>query len=292
MTENFLLLYTFFMVKILFYIMLNWFVVDFVVLSSTIKTLRIKMSFAKVMVLCLLSILFKSFTFVLGNTRFLRVLILFSAQNFLALIVFVSQKETNYLRILATMFTYIFLMYGITFVLAICFDIRFNTFNKFFTMPIWLVSLSLFLYGYFLLNILCIIKERKIVGKLFRKVKVLLMGKEFIFSGYIDSGNMLKEPVSGSPVLILSKQSLKKQVSKEFFSLMQEDKLNTMIGEKVKKIKYSTLSGFCSYMYVIKPEALKIIGGGEKEKELLNCFVGVVDYNFNKFDMLLSRDCM
>ena len=103
--------------------------------------------------------------------------------------------------------------------------------------------------------------------------------------------NMLKEDSSGAPVLILSREKLKKKISKEMFQMLEEKNLEKLIGEKVREVKYSTLSGFCSKMYVIKPESLVLING-EKSKDVKECFIGIVDYPFRKFDILLSRECI
>ena len=279
------------MVKLIFLIAFNWFVVDLLVLLSTVKTLKISMSFFKIFILSVLAVLFKSFVFVLGDSNFLQILILFTSQNLLALLVFVSQKESNYLRILTTIFTYIFLMYGLTLVLIFCFELKVVSLSQFFSLPIWLMAISAFLYIYFLCCILHFLRERKIVGKLFRRVRLVMFGKEIEINGYVDSGNMLKEPVSGMPVFVMSRSSLKKRVSKEFFDAMKPETLQTMLGEKVKEVKYSTLSGFCSKMYVIKPERVKV-QFNENEKQFNNCYIGLIDHDFKKFDILLSRDCM
>ena len=111
------------------------------------------------------------------------------------------------------------------------------------------------------------------------------------FIGYIDSGNMLKEYSSGAPVLILSREKLRKKVSKEMFEMLDDRSLEKLVGDKVREVKYSTLSGFCSKMFVVKPESLTLINGGVS-KDVDDCFVGIIDYSFHKFDILLSRECI
>lgn len=122
------------------------------------------------------------------------------------------------------------------------------------------------------------------------KIKIMINGKEKILNAMVDTGNMLKEPLTGNPVIVVEKVAL--------YDLLPKDILNnidSMLGgdfekipEDIKKeyisrlkiIPFSSLGKQNGMLIGIKAEKIEIINEQIEEKN--NAIIGIYNKSLTK----------
>ena len=123
------------------------------------------------------------------------------------------------------------------------------------------------------------------------KVKIKLNGKEVVLDTMVDTGNMLKEPLTGNPVVVVEKTSLYDLMPKEIlnntesilggdFEKIPEDIKNDYIS-RLKIIPFSSLGKQNGMLIGIKPEKLKVINE-QAEEEKDNAIIGIYNKSLTK----------
>ena len=122
------------------------------------------------------------------------------------------------------------------------------------------------------------------------KIKIGLNEKEIILDTMVDTGNMLKEPITGLPVAVVEKNSLYELMPKEIlnntdsilggdFDNIPEDIKNEYIP-KLKIIPFSSLGKQNGMLVGIKAEKFEVINEEVEEKE--NVIIGIYNKSLTK----------
>lgn len=122
------------------------------------------------------------------------------------------------------------------------------------------------------------------------QVKIKLNQKEKILNAIVDTGNMLKEPITGSPVIVVEKNALYDLMPKEIlnnteyilggdFEKIPEDIKNEYIP-KLKIIPFSSLGKQNGMLVGIKPEKVEVINEEVEEKD--NAIIGIYSKSLTK----------
>lgn len=123
------------------------------------------------------------------------------------------------------------------------------------------------------------------------KILIKLNGKEITLNTMVDTGNMLKEPITGNPVAVVEKNSLYDVLPKEIlnnteailggdFGKIPEDIKQEYIP-KLKFIPFSSLGKQNGMLIGIKPEKLKVINE-EIEEEREEAIIGIYSKSLTK----------
>ena len=123
------------------------------------------------------------------------------------------------------------------------------------------------------------------------KVSIKLNGKEVILDTMVDTGNMLKEPITGNPVVVVEKNSLYDVIPKEILNNTESilggdfekipDDIKQEYIPKLKFIPFSSLGKQNGMLIGIKPEKLKVINE-ELENEKKNAIIGIYNKSLTK----------
>lgn len=122
------------------------------------------------------------------------------------------------------------------------------------------------------------------------KVKIKLNGKDKILNTMVDTGNMLKEPITGNPVMVVEKTVLYDLMPKEIlnntdailggdFDKIPED-IKYEYMQRLKFIPFSSLGKQNGMLVGIKPEKLEVIS--EQVVEKSNAIVGIYGKSLTK----------
>ncbi len=122
------------------------------------------------------------------------------------------------------------------------------------------------------------------------KVKIKIDGKEKIVNTMVDTGNMLKEPITGTPVVVVEKVTLYDLIPKEIlnntdailggdFEKIPESIKKEYIN-KLKIIPFSSLGKQNGMLVGIKPEKVEIIN--EETKEEKDAIIGIYNKSLTK----------
>lgn len=133
--------------------------------------------------------------------------------------------------------------------------------------------------------------KNKITKKdMFCKVKIVLNGKELILNTMVDTGNLLKEPITGSSVVVVERTSLYDILPKEILNNTESilcgdftnisDEIKNEYITKLKIIPFSSLGKQNGMLIGIKPEKLEVINEQTEEKN--NAIIGIYNKSLTK----------
>lgn len=136
------------------------------------------------------------------------------------------------------------------------------------------------------------IMRNKITKKdMFCKVEIQINGKKIETTAMLDTGNLLKEPITNTPVIVVEHTLLYDCIPKEILNHLDEllggefDNISEKIKEeymaKLKFIPFSSLGKQNGMLLGIKAEFVKI-KDGEREKEKDNVIVGIYNKSLTK----------
>ena len=122
------------------------------------------------------------------------------------------------------------------------------------------------------------------------KVKIKLNGKEETVEAMVDTGNMLKEPITGTPVVVVERTSLYELLPKEIlnntesilggdFEKIPEEIKNEYVP-KLKLIPFTSLGKQNGMLVGIKPEKIEVIN--EQTEEEKNAIIGIYNKSLTK----------
>ena len=122
------------------------------------------------------------------------------------------------------------------------------------------------------------------------KIKIKINGKEKTLDAMVDTGNMLKEPITGTPVAVVERTSLYDLLPKEIlnntesilggdFKNIPEDIKREYIP-KLKIIPFASLGKQNGMLLGIKPEKIEIIN--EQTEENKNAIIGIYNKSLTK----------
>ena len=105
-------------------------------------------------------------------------------------------------------------------------------------------------------------------------VSMVIDDKNYDFNGYVDSGNSLREPVTGKPVVLLDKKGAEKLPFKP-----------SDLWDRYAVIPYRTVGVECGYLESVRSD--KIIFD---KKISEGAFIAFYDGNFGDFEALINKD--
>ena len=122
------------------------------------------------------------------------------------------------------------------------------------------------------------------------KVKIRLNGKEETVEAMVDTGNMLKEPITGTPVAVVERTSLYELLPNEIlnntesilggdFEKIPEEIKNEYVP-KLKLIPFASLGKQNGMLVGIKPEKIEVIN--EQTEEEKNAIIGIYNKSLTK----------
>ena len=145
--------------------------------------------------------------------------------------------------------------------------------------------------GFFIMVTAFSIVKSKITKKdMFCDIEIKLNEKIIKTKAILDTGNLLKEPITNTPVVVVEHTLLYECIPKEILNNLEKiiggdfEKLPNNIREeyvlKLKLIPFSSLGKTNGMLLGIKPEYLKVIG--EEERVTRNVIIGIYNKSLTK----------
>ena len=166
------------------------------------------------------------------------------------------------------------------------------------TYPLKTVILAAIVAFIVIITAFTIIKSKMTKKDLIYKIEVKLNGKEIQTEALVDTGNMLKEPITNTPVVVIEHTLLYDIIPKEILNHLEDiiggdfekipEEIRNKYISKLKLIPFSSLGKQNGMLIGIKPEYLKIIKEEEIEKKqeekmkLTNVILGIYDKSLTK----------
>lgn len=138
--------------------------------------------------------------------------------------------------------------------------------------------------GFVIVNIAFrLVKGRVSKKDMFCMVKIVFQGKSTCFKAMIDTGNLLKDPMSGMPVVIVEAKQLEEIIPRQVIQNLnhilggEQKQVNQIPEEYVSKfrvIPFSSLGKQNGLLLGFKADSITVIQE-EKEKEIKKVIVGI-----------------
>lgn len=161
------------------------------------------------------------------------------------------------------------------------------------TYPLKTVILGAIVAFVIIITAFKIIKNKISKKDLICEITVEIEDKKIITKALIDTGNMLKEPITNTPVVVIEHTLLYDVLPKEILNHLEEiiggdfkeipEEIKNKYVSKLKLIPYSSLGKQNGMLLGIKAKKLIIVKGEEKEKiEKENIILGIYDKSLTK----------
>ena len=161
------------------------------------------------------------------------------------------------------------------------------------TYPLKTVILGAIVAFVIIITAFKIIKNKISKKDLICEITVEIENKKIITKALIDTGNMLKEPITNTPVVVIERTLLYDVIPKEILNHLEEiiggdfkeipEEIKNKYVSKLKLIPYSSLGKQNGMLLGIKAKKLIIVKGEEKEKiEKENIILGIYDKSLTK----------
>lgn len=160
------------------------------------------------------------------------------------------------------------------------------------TYPIKTVFLGAIIGFIIIITAFKIVKTKISKKDMFCEVIIILNKKEITLKTMIDTGNLLKEPITGNPVIVVEHTALYDILPKEILDNLEnilggdfekiEEKIKQEYRSKLKLIPYSSLGKQNGMLLGIKAEKVKIQKEDEIEEKKQNVMIGIYNKSLTK----------
>lgn len=264
------------------------FAIDYIILYSTAKTLFLKRNIFKILSGALIGGIYGIFAF---EKSFV-----FNALTYIFVtffILYVTFSKLNF-KIVSTFYIISFLFGGISGYLNNLYGVI-KMSNGFFYIEnnLLAVLLGVVLSSFIVVIFLKLIKRNTIKLRQIKTVDIFCDGKSVTVSGMLDTGNLLLDPITKYPVILVNFSDIKQIINEDLEKFLEENdnlcvNINRRIINKIRLIPYKNsssndiLKGFKPDYIVIKEE---------KERKITDVIIAVT-YNKlsenNEFNAILN----
>ncbi len=251
------------------FVILDNFVIDFLILLAVCKTLRISPNWLRLTFASLLGVLVAVVypLLPLGKGGILLKLLF----GFFIVLLSGSFRKGKCVQSYLFFLLYTFLMGGACIGILYLLDAKFTNASALFyisEIPVGLLLLLCVILFLLIKKLTASYRKMHDVFPLLRKLKIELFGRSIELEGFLDSGNRLYDEKSGFPILILPLSSL--------FLLLDNEQISellfhgTVLGKRPREKSFSTVAG-SGKMFLFTPEKVEIY-----QKNCLNKIEGVM----------------
>lgn len=159
------------------------------------------------------------------------------------------------------------------------------------TYPLKTIILGAIVAFIIIITAFTIVRTKISKKDMFCKVEIQINGKKIETTAMLDTGNLLKEPITNTPVIVVEHTLLYDCIPKEILNHLDEllggefDNISEKIKEeymtKLKFIPFSSLGKQNGMLLGMKAESVKI-KDGEREEEKDNVIVGIYNKSLTK----------
>ena len=156
------------------------------------------------------------------------------------------------------------------------------------TYPLKTVILAAIVTFILIIGVFKIVKSKISKKDMFKDIKINIEGKEVQVKAMVDTGNMLKEPISGKPVIVVEHTLLYDILPKEILNNLEKilgGDIESLPDEikyisKLKFIPFSSLGKQNGMLIGIKPTYVEVMQEENTKKE--DVIIGIYNKSFTK----------
>ena len=270
------------------YVFLENLIIDFMLLFITGKLIKRIIIFKRLIIASLIGSLYVILTFYIRRVFMTFFIVKFSISVLMIMVAFDSKGILTNIRVVICFYITSLIMVGIMSALY------YLTYDK---LTVNAIIMSIFI-GYGALHFFFKeIKDRILKHNYKRTVIISIGNKSKTLRGYIDTGNELKDPVTGKPVMVINIDCLRDIIGDELHNRIidfyQSKSYENLINQKnlinLRIIKYNTISNSGESIVCIMPDEIEIIN--ENNNIFIDALIGIHPKKISKddYDALLFK---
>jgi len=283
-------------------VLLENFIMNYIIIFSTAIISKSNIKHLKIILASILAGIYSIFNYIfnIGN---IEIIIKFLISILIILIAFDSRKIKIIIKQLILFYLVSFTFGGVSFMLLFLIDSKNIVFENGILVGTYPIKVSIIagIIGFIIIACVSyIIKDRLKTKSMLCDLEIFYKGKYKKLKTMIDTGNLLKDPISQTDVIIVEKNSLRGIIDDDIL-----DNLNNIIGgkwldtsEKIyqyrfKVIPFSSLGNSNGLLIGFKPDYIKIYD--EDECVYDNVIIGIYDgrlSNCNLYTSLIGLDIL
>lgn len=267
-------------------------IINYVILYVTTLIKNIKVSNFRILLSSICGSLYAVISIMLTDNMIFKLIL----SILMIFIIYPTKKIKKFLEVLGC-FYLISITAGGT-AIAISYLTNNYTINEVTTVnsPILFSAIGLTVGTFLLMNTIKNLKAKISKKNIFYDIEIFIGSKKTKIRALLDTGNMLKDPITQKPVIVATKRCLKNVLSKEILedikNVLGGDKLGNVenIANKIKVIPFNSLGNEHGILIGIKSN--KIIVDNNEIKDVI---IGIYEKEFSKarkYDALIGIDLL
>lgn len=275
------------------YIFAENFFIDFILLYITGNLFKKKIIYKRLIAASLIGAVYVILTVYIGKAFMLHFLVKISISVFMVIVAYDASGFITNIRLVLCFYIVSLTMVGIIAALY------YLTSSK---LTVNAIILSMFSGGAILKYMFSEMKARKEKFNYIRTVNIEINNRSISITAFIDTGNELKDSLTGKPVILVDMDCLKDVLDEEFLNKVNEfynskDKnyINLFLEKnynlKMRVIKYDTISSKDEALICIVPDNISIISN-DKNIIKADAIIGIYPHKISKnndYDALLFK---
>lgn len=251
-------------------IIVNLFV-NYFILLTTSKFLNLKLKLSRLILGEILGAIYSLYIFIPEPNLFISILIKLFMSIIMVAVSFEFRKIKQFLKIIVCFYAVNFAFSGIMFTLWCVFKpsgmIMNNDIVYFNISPLTLMISTV--VSYIIIEIINRVIEKKQLKSSKYEIGIKFKDKYIVLNAKIDTGNLLKEPFSNLPVIVVKKSEINLLIP-EFNIFENIENQNEIKKLKIRMIPFKTVSG-TGILPAFKPEYVVLKGNLKKQAYIAVC---------------------
>lgn len=276
-------------------VLLENILLNYIIILSTAILGKEKIYFLKIILSSLVGGIFAIIFYIIDLSVFSEIIIKILVSIIMMKIAFKECKLNKFIRILIFFYLVSFTFGGIAFMLLFFINpqkIIINE-NRFVGLYPLKIALLAGFVGFVVITVVAqFIKSKAIKNNIICELEIFYKGKNKKIKTMLDTGNLLKEPISNEDVIIVEKESLKDIISNDILenigTILKGKWLEsqTLHSYKIKIIPFSSLGNDNGLLIGFKPDYIKVYG--EEEIVRNDIIIGIYNGKLTQNDMYTS----
>lgn len=283
-------------------VLLENILLNYIIILSTAIISKEKINFIKIILSSIIGGIFSIITYIIDCSTIFGILMKIAISIIMIRIAFKNYKMKKIFKLLMFFYLVSFTFGGIAFMLLFFINpqnIKINENRLVGVYPLKVTVLAGFV-GFIIISIVAqTIKNKMTKNSMICDLEIFYKGKYKKISTMLDTGNLLKEPISNADVIVVEKESLHEILNKDFLenieAMMKGKYLDAenLYFHKLKIIPFSSLGNDNGLLIGFKPDYVKIYYEEEiiREDVLIGIYNGKLTRN-GMYTSLIGLDIL
>ena len=275
-------------------------IMNYAILYTTFLVKRVKVSKIRILISSIIGAIYSIIIFVPKIEKINNIITKIIISLLMIRIIHKEKKIKEFIELVLMFYLISFTIGGLTFAISFLKKGQIHSYNNSLIIEFPVISsiIGLFIGTFLIKNVFKNMKHLIKKDDIFYQLEIYIEKKKSSINAILDTGNMLKDPITKAPVIIVNKNSIKNILPQELLynieTILGGDCLGTLNNEKIAKritiIPYKSLGNENGMILGVKPDKIII-----EDKVIKNVVIGVYDKELSKrkkYDALFGLDLL